>query len=166
VKDWWPIAGAVVVLGIASVIIYSAKKNGGQLPVPSPKPTPEIVEQLTPDKQPKVNMAFSSDAHYVTVSIANISAASLEYNLIYDATVKGSSLQTGVNASTHLKGATTYSKKQLLGSESSGKFTYHANIKNAVMELTLRDANNSSVFSATYPFSVIAGSSVDLFANQ
>ena len=65
-----------------------------------------------------------------------------------------------------LKGATTYSKKQLLGSESSGKFTYHANIKNAVMELTLRDANNSSVHSATYPFSVVAGSSVGLFANQ
>lgn len=165
-KDLWPIAGAVVVLIVASVIIYTAKKNGGTLPTPSPSPIPEIVEQLAPDKQPKVNMAFSSDAHYVTVNITNISGASLEYNLIYDATVKGSSLQTGVNASTQLKGATTYSKKQLLGSESSGKFTYHANIKNAVMELTLRDVNNSSVYSATYPFSVVSGSSVDLFANQ
>ena len=76
------------------------QKNGGQLPTPSPSPTPEIVEQLASDKQPKVNMTFSSDAHYVTVNITNISAASLEYNLIYDATVKGSSLQTGVNAST------------------------------------------------------------------
>ncbi len=164
-KDWWPIAGAVVVLAVASVIIYSAKKNGGSLPTPSPSPTPEIVEQLPVDKQPKVSMSFSSDAHYVTVNITNISASSLEYNLIYDATVKGSSLQTGVNASTQLKGETTYSKKQLLGSESNGKFTYHANIKNAVMELSLRDSNNSSVYSATYPFSVVAGSSVDLFAN-
>ena len=164
-KDLWPIIAAVVILLASASVIYVAKKNGGELPKPSPTPASTVAVQLTEDKQPKVAMQFDAKGNYVTVSISNLFADQLEYNLIYDATVKGNQIQTGVNASTSVKGKSTYTQKQLLGSESSGKFTYHTNIKNAVMELTLRDESRSSVFSATYPFEVKAGKSSDLKAN-
>jgi hypothetical protein len=164
-KDLWPILAAVVVLLFSAGIIWVAKKNGGQLPLPSPTPEPTAAVQLTADKYPKVSMVFSPDGHYVTVDVENIYAEQIEYNLIYEAMVKGNVIQTGVNASQNLRGKKSYTQKQLLGSESSGKFTYHTNIKNAVMELTLREAGGGSVYSATYPFEVVAGKTSDLRSN-
>lgn len=128
----------------------------------TPTPTPSFVEQLPADKEPMPKLTFTSDGHYVTVNITNLFAAELEYNLIYDATVKKSQVNTGVTGSAKLDGKSDYSYKQLLGSESSGKFSYHENITNAVMELTLRDSNKYSIFSATYPFTVTPGKSIDL----
>jgi len=129
-----------------------------------PTPTPDYgtAEQLPAEKQPKAALEFDKAAHYVTVNITNIQADQVEYNLIYSATVKGNRIQSGVNASAKMEGKTEYSQEQLLGSESSGKFTYHEGITDAIMELTLRDAQNRSVFSATYPFEVVPGGSVDL----
>lgn len=164
-KDLWPILVAVIVLLASAGVIWVAKKNGGQLPLPTPSPEPIAAVQLTQDKFPKVSMDFSTDGHYVSVNVENINAEQIEYNLIYEATVKGNVIQTGVNASQSLKGKKSYSQKQLLGSESSGKFTYHTNIKNAVMELTLREAKGGSVYSATYPFEVTPGKSSELKAN-
>lgn len=149
----------LIALGIVFTIVF--KKPSQTRVTPAPTPVEEVA-QLAPNEQPEITLKFTPDAHFVTVSINNIKADQLEYNLIYDATVKGSSLQTGVNATASLGGKSTYEKKQLLGSESSGKFTYHTNIKNAVMELTLRDKDNRSIFSQTYPFEVETGSSVTL----
>lgn len=153
----------------AVTIVVLLLAVGGFLVFRKPKSTPiqpplisEIAEQLPVDKQPKISLSFSSDSHYVTVDISNIYAAQLEYNLIYDAKVKGNQIQTGVNAAAKLDGKTEYSQKQLLGSESSGKFTYHANIDNAVMELTLRDSANRSIFSSSYPFTVASNATIDL----
>ena len=164
-KDLWPILVAVIVLLASAGVIWVAKKNGGQLPLPSPTPEAIAAVQLSSDKYPKVSMDFSTDGHYATVNITNVNADQLEYNLIYEATVKGNVIQTGVNASQSLKGKNTYSQKQLLGSESSGKFSYHTNIKNAVMELTLREAKGGSVYSASYPFEVTPGKSSELKVN-
>lgn len=152
----------LVALGIILTIISKKPSKITTVTVSTPV---EEAAQLAPSEQPEITLKFTPDAHFVTVSINNIKAEQLEYNLIYDATVKGSSLQTGVNATASLGDKSTYEKKQLLGSESSGKFTYHSNIKNAVMELTLRDKDNRSVFSQTYPFEVVAGSSVILKSN-
>jgi len=129
---------------------------------PAPTPTEEPVAQLEPDKHPQVSLKFRSDAHYVTVNITNLHAAAVEYNLIYDAKVKNNRLQAGVSASEKLDGKSTYSKEQLLGSESSGKFTYHTDISGARLELTLRDAGGRSVFTAVYPFEVDPGKTVEL----
>ena len=134
--------------------------------VVAPTPTPEAVKQLLPDQAPQVSLSFSTDAHYVTVNVTNIHADQIEYNLIYTATVKASQIQTGVNASKKLSGVTTYTERQLLGSESSGHFTYHQNIHDATMELTLRDAQNRSVYTTTYPFTLSPGSSINLKASE
>ncbi|MDO8487751.1 MAG: hypothetical protein Q7S31_00355 [bacterium] len=160
-KGSWGIAiGAVVVLLAVGGVFYSMKKGGGL--VLRPTPSPAVVQQLEAEKQPKIKLVFSKDGHYVTVNISNLFADTLEYNLIYDAVVKKSPLQTGVNAAASVAGKSTYSQEQLLGSESSGKFTYHEDITNAIMELTLRDDQGRSIFTATYPFSVSAGSSAEL----
>jgi hypothetical protein len=156
----------IVVLGIATLLVIAlvirqvVKSNF--TPAPTPTPTPEAQVVLTPDQLPVISLSFSSDSHYVTVTASNLHADQIEYNIIYDAVVKGSSIQTGVNASTKLAGKTSYAQNQLLGSESSGHYTYHTNIKNAVLELVLRDASNRSIYSATYPFTITPGKSVDL----
>lgn len=156
----------LIVVGLALVGVFAAKKlvTGGAKVAPTPTLAP--LQQLTEDQYPTVELQFSADGHYVTVNIENLHSDQLEYNLIYDAVVKGNKIQTGVNAGAKLEGKSTYSKQQLLGSESSGKFTYHTNIKNAVMELTLRDAGNRSVYSATYPFEVTPGSTVSPTASE
>lgn len=161
-NKWLPVVGALVALGISGgVILYFKGKPNS--PIATPTPTPDTAAvQLTADKQPKVELKFSSDSHFVTVSLSNLNAHQLEYNLIYDASVKGSKLQTGVNSTANILGKSTFSQKQLLGSESSGKFTYHEKITNAVMELALRDSAGRSVFTATYPFTVSPGSSTTL----
>ena len=158
------IAVALLVILVAGGVFFVSKfrkiASG-----PAPTPTVEPLVQLPADKHPNIKLEFSADAHYVTVNIDNLHATALEYNLIYEATVKKTKLQTGVNASESLDGKTTYSKRQLLGSESSGKFTYHADIKNAVMELTLRDTSGRSIFTSAYPFAVSPGKSINLEAN-
>lgn len=161
-KGWWPAVLAVLALLVAGVIVYTYKnRSAGNLSA-VPTPTPAAAAQLSPDKQPKVELTFTSDSHYATVSFTNLYADAIEYNLIYDATVGKNALNTGVNSTATVTGKTTFSQKQLLGSESSGHFSYHTNIHNASMELTLRDAQGRSIFTATYPFTVSAGATVSL----
>lgn len=149
----------LVIVGIAFSIFSSSRS----LTSPSPTPTPaQAVIQLSPEDHPKLSLSFTSDGHYATVNISNIKASYLEYDLIYDAKVKNNRIQTGVNAGTDTKGKSTYTQKQLLGSESSGKFTYHTDIQNAVLNLTLRDDSRRSIFTASYPFEVTPGKSQDL----
>lgn len=159
------IIGAVILVVIVGGF-FLLRKPKTKTVQPETSPTTGVAQQLTPDQYPKVSLDFSVDAHYVTVNITNINADQIEYNLIYDATVKGNKIQTGVNASAKLDGKTEYSYKQLLGSESSGKFTYHTKIENAVMELALRDAAGRSVYNATLPFTVSPGKSVELSQSQ
>lgn len=162
-----PLVPAVIVLVVVltGFLLYKTLSKSSNTPATvQPTPTPATVEQLSVEDRPKVAMTFSPDGHYVTVKMASLKAAQLEYNLIYDATVKKNPIQTGVSGSAQISGTDEYSNKQLLGSESSGKFTYHENIKNAVMELTLRNTDGYSIYSGTYPFTVSAGKTVDLSA--
>lgn len=161
-KKW--IVGIVVIV-LLSIGFFLLRRTPNVAPQSEVGPTPGFAEQLSPDQYPKVSLDFSSDSHYVTVNITNIHADQIEYNLIYDATVKGNKIQTGVNASAKLDGKTEYSYKQLLGSESSGKFTYHSKIENAVMELALRDSAGRSVYNTTLPFTISPGQSVELTPN-
>jgi hypothetical protein len=159
----WLVLALIVILFLGGGGYFAAKKFlFSSAPVPTP--TLEPASQLPSEKHPQVNLEFSKDGHYVTVKITNIFADRLEYNLIYDAKVKGNVIQTGVAASAQTAGQSEYSREQLLGSESSGKYTYHENIQNAVLELTLRDAASRSIFTATYPFIFSPSQSVPLSA--
>lgn len=166
-KPYLLLIPVVAVILIGGGVVFTAKSVFKHTaPLPTPTPTDEPIMQLAPDQAPQVALDFSADGHYVTVNITSIHAAALEYNLIYDALVKGTKINTGVNAAEKLNGQTVYSKQQLLGSESSGHFTYHTNIANATMELTLRDAAGHSVYDVTYPFTVTPGKSQTLQPQQ
>ena len=157
-----PIIIAVLLLvGAGGWFIFGRSGAGSSKVTPAPTDTP-AAEQLSPDKQPRISLQFSSDAHYVTVNISNLQADVLEYSLIYDAIVKKNKINSGVSGGGKITGKSDYTQKQLLGSESSGKFTYHESIQNAVMEVTLRDSVGRSVFTAIYPFTVTAGKTLDL----
>lgn len=159
--------GGLVMVAVAAVLFKAGGDPSKIRTSLTPTPTEEPLVQLAPEDHPKVALMFRTDSRYVTVNISNLTkAAALEYNLIYDAVVKKNKIQAGVNASAKLEGQTTYSKEQLLGSESSGKFTYHESITNAIMELTLRDANGRSIYTATYPFTVTPGKSSELTPSQ
>lgn len=161
-------AVGAILLVVAIIASGFAVKTLSQNKTPAitPAPAEEPLIKLNPDQYPQVSLTFSPDAHYATVNISNLHAAGLEYNLIYSAVVKKNKIQAGVNASAKLEGKDAYSKQQLLGSESSGKFTYHENITDAVMELTLRDASGRSIYTATYLFTVSAGKTQDLQPQQ
>ena len=150
-----------IILIIIALLSYKSIKSLFK-PVVAPTPTPAPLVRLTSDQYPVVSISFSADSHYATLKITNINADKLEYNLIYDATVKKNQIQTGVNATATLNGGKTYEKTQLLGSESSGKFTYHEKITNAFVELTLRDSYGRSLFFGTYPFTLTPGASQTL----
>jgi hypothetical protein len=161
-KNWGAAIGAVVVLLVSGFYIYQMKNKTSAGPAPTP--TLEAAEQLPADKQPVPKLTFTKDAHEVTVAISNLHASQLEYNLIYEATVGKNKdrIETGVYGEEDINGKSTYSQKQLLGSESSGRRTFHENISNARLELTLRDADGRSVFFKSYPFDVAPGDSVEL----
>lgn len=149
---------------VAGLVVYVVKNRvPGSTGLPG-GPTQAAVAQLPVEKQPKVEMVFTADGHEVTVNMSNLNAARVEYNLIYDADVMVGKTkergQRGVSGEAEVEGKSTYSQKQLLGSESSGKRVYHTNIDNAVLELTLRDAQGRSIFTATYPFNVLPGETV------
>ncbi len=161
--SWWLAVGAVVVLVIVGAFFYSAKKHNL---VVGPNPSPALVEQLAKEKQPQVELAFTADGHEVTVTMANLHADTLEYTLEYTANIKKgkevTQIQTGVAGGGNISGKSTYSEKQLLGSESSGKRVYHEAIHDATMKVTLRDSQGRSIFTATYPFEVKPGAAVSL----
>ena len=159
------IAGALLLVFIGFFIFKTLKPASESSATPAPTPEPQV-EQLSQEQQPKASLQFTKDGHYVTILLSDIQVAQLEYNLIYDASVKKNRIQTGVSGSARLDGKTEFTQKQLLGSESSGHFTYHENIANAVLELVLRNDSGYSVFSATYPFTVSPGKSVSLTPSE
>jgi hypothetical protein len=158
--------GGIIALLTGGILAKTVIFKSHDKVTPTPRPSPQV-EQLSPDQAPSVSLNFSPDGHYVTVNITKIHAAMLEYNLIYDAKVKNNLINTGVSGSSVLdNGKDSYTYKQLLGSESSGHFTYHEQIHNATMELTLRNSDNYSVYNAVYPFTVSPGSDISLTPSQ
>ncbi len=165
-RPLWIILPSLVIGVVLVGFLFRSKSIPNSQPASTgvPEDRAEAI-QLNVGEFPEVTLSFSSDSHFVTVDIKNIRSAQIEYNLIYDAVVKGNKIQTGVNASARLDGKTEYSQKQLLGSESNKKFTYHQSINNALLELTLRDDSGRSVYSEVYPFEVTPGKSQILTPN-
>lgn len=164
-KKILPLGILAVLVVVGGVLYFRHSKQLSSQTSLSPTPT-SPPQTLSADQLPTVSLAFSTDSHYVTVNITNLHADQLEYNLVYDAVVKNNHINTGVNAMAKLNGMAVYSKQQLLGSESSGHFTYHTNITNAELDLTLRDSSGRSIYTATYPFEVKPGASSLLTASQ
>jgi hypothetical protein len=102
-----------------------------------------LIETILADR-PFISLTPSSDGHWLTIDVSRIKEAdSLEYELLYD-TVSGAT-QGSINT-VPLNGESTYSKKILLGSESSGKFKYDEGVTQGILTIRLRGGPGTRKF--------------------
>ncbi len=111
-KKLLPVILILAIVGVGGWLIFGKGKNSSSRITPTPTETP-AAEQLAPDKQPRVSLQFSSDAHYVTVKLSNLNADVLEYNLIYDAIVKKSKINSGVSGGGKISGKSEFTVTEL-----------------------------------------------------
>ncbi|MEK7472831.1 MAG: hypothetical protein AAB625_02200 [Patescibacteria group bacterium] len=97
------------------------------------------IEVAFPDR-PFASLTPTSDGHYINLKIDKIKlpkAVSLDYELLY--TLPDGRTQ-GVPGTVDLKGETSFERKLLLGSESSGKFRYDEGVTDGSLTVRLRDS--------------------------
>jgi hypothetical protein len=106
--------------------------------------TEGVLIETTLAERPYITLTPSSDGHWLTIDVSRIrDADSLEYELLYD-TASGAT-QGSINT-VPLKGESNYSKKILLGSESSGKFKYDEGVTQGTLTLRLRGGPGTRKF--------------------
>lgn len=90
--------------------------------------------------RPFASLTPTSDGHYINLKIDKIKlpkAVSLDYELLYSLP---DGRTQGVPGTVDLKGETTFERKLLLGSESSGKFRYDEGVEEGSLTVRLRDS--------------------------
>lgn len=90
--------------------------------------------------RPFASLTPTSDGRYINLKIDKITlpkAVSLDYELLY--TLPDGRTQ-GVPGTVDLKGETSFERKLLLGSESSGKFRYDEGVTDGSLTVRLRDS--------------------------
>lgn len=103
-----------------------------------------VLIETTLTERPFITLTPSSDGHWLTIDVTRIqNADSLEYELLYN--TEGGGTQGSINT-VKLEGQTTYSKKILLGSESSGRFKYDEGVTQGTLTLRLRGGPGTRKF--------------------
>lgn len=103
-----------------------------------------VLIETTLEERPYITLTPSSDGHWLTIDVSRIKDAdSLEYELLYN--TESGATQGSIN-SVKLKGETTYTKKILLGSESSGRFKYDEGVTQGTLTLRLRGGPGTRKF--------------------
>jgi len=123
--------------------LVSKKQKKPQTIEPLPDKKEVLIE--TPLKErPYVVLIPSRDGHWLTIHVSRIKNASiLEYELLYN-TASGAN-QGSINE-VSLDGKTTYSKKILLGSESSGHYKYDEGVVKGNLTVRLRGDEGTRKF--------------------
>src|SRR5258708_23213522 len=89
----------------------------------------------------------------------------MDYELVYKANNGTTQTTQGVPGTIQLNGATSETRKLLLGSESSGKFRYDQGVENGTFTLRFRDSSGKLLGKLTTDFHLQSGttalSSVD-----
>ncbi len=99
----------------------------------------DVVVEVAFADRPFASLTPTSDGHYINLKIDKIKlpkAVSLDYELLY--TLPDGRTQ-GVPGTVDLKGETSFERKLLLGSESSGKFRYDEGVTDGSLTVRLRD---------------------------
>lgn len=90
--------------------------------------------------RPFASLTPTADGHYINLKIDKITlpkAVSLDYELLYDLP---DGRTQGVPGTVDLKGETSFERKLLLGSESSGKFRYDEGVTDGSLTIRLRNS--------------------------
>ena len=132
---------ALLLLIVGGFFFWRSRKASQKTPGLEPEGT--LIE-TTLKERPYITLTPSSDGHWLTIDVARIKDAdSLEYELLYN-TASGAT-QGSIN-SVKLEGKTTYTKKILLGSESSGRFKYDEGVSQGTLTLRLRGGPGTRKF--------------------
>ena len=100
----------------------------------------DVVIEVVFKDRPFASLTPTSDGHYINLKIDKITlpkAVSLDYELLYSLP---DGRTQGVPGTVDLKGQTSFERKLLLGSESSGKFRYDEGVEDGGLTVRLRDS--------------------------
>lgn len=142
-KNYLIIGGVIIIiLGIIGGFWFW---RGRQVKEPTPTKEPEgTLIETTLAERPLVTLTPTDDGHWLTIDVSRIrDADSLEYELLYN--TESGATQGSINT-VSLKGETSYSKKILLGSESSGKFKYDEGVTQGTLTIRLRGGPGTRKF--------------------
>lgn len=132
--------GVFLILGGGFLIWRSQRAQ--ELPL-TLEPEGVLIETIL-EERPYITLTPSSDGHWLTIGVSRIKEAeSLEYELLYN-TASGAT-QGSINT-VKLKGETSYSKKILLGSESSGHYKFDEGVTQGNLTVRLRGGKGTRKF--------------------
>lgn len=143
-KKYLPVIIIVVVallLVIGGFWFWRSRRAGEAEPGLEPE---GVLIETTLEERPFITLTPSSDGHWLTIDVTRIqNADSLEYELLYN--TESGATQGSIN-SVELKGETTYSKRILLGSESSGRYKYDEGVTQGTVTVRLRGGPGTRKF--------------------
>lgn len=137
----------LIILGVIGIVLILGglllwRSRGAKEP-PTLEPEGVLIE-TTLEERPYITLTPSSDGHWLTIEVSRIqNADSLEYELLYN-TASGAT-QGSINT-VQLKGETSYSKKILLGSESSGHYKFDEGVTQGSLTVRLRGGPGTRKF--------------------
>jgi len=133
------IIGIVLILG--GGFLFWRSRRTKELPTLEPE---GVLIETTLEERPYITLTPSSDGHWLTINVTRIQDAdSLEYELLYN-TASGAT-QGSINT-VRLKGETSYSKRILLGSESSGHYKFDEGVTQGSLTVRLRGGKGTRKF--------------------
>lgn len=110
---------------------------------PAKEPEGVLIETSLAER-PYITLTPTSDGHWLTIEVSRIqNADNLEYELLYN--TESGATQGSINT-VKLKGETSYSKKILLGSESSGHYKYDEGVTQGTLTVRLRGSRGTMKF--------------------
>ncbi|HUV42382.1 MAG TPA: hypothetical protein VMY36_00530 [Patescibacteria group bacterium] len=134
-KNYLIIGGVIILILIIVGGFWFWRSRQAKEPTPTKEPEGTLIE-TTLAERPFVILTPTDDGHWLTIDVSRIKDAdSLEYELLYN--TESGATQGSINT-VSLKGETTYSKKILLGSESSGRYKYDEGVTQGTLTIRLR----------------------------
>lgn len=132
-KKYLPLILFVIGLGVLTVafFVFKGKKT-------SVETEEAVLQEIVLEKQPVTSLTPSEDGYWLILKIEKIiiDAASLDYELLYKLP---DGRTQGVPGTVKLDGQKTIERELLLGSESSGKFTYDEGVESGTLTLRFRN---------------------------
>lgn len=137
VKKYLPL----ILLGVGVlvlILVFVAIRNKKSVAVVDDS---DVMAEVDFAQRPFANLTPTSDGHYINLKIDKITlpkVASLDYELLYELP---DGRTQGVPGTVDLNGQTSFERKLLLGSESSGKFRYDEGVNGGSLTIRLRGSN-------------------------
>lgn len=149
----------LILLGVGLlilVLVFVLIKNKN---VDVPSEDGDTLTEVAFADRPFASLVPTSDGHYINLKIEKISlakAVSLDYELLYSLP---DGRTQGVPGTVDLNGESTFERKLLLGSESSGKFRYDEGVEDGSLTVRLRDAKGKLLAKFSTKFHLQSGDS-------